>query len=117
MDNSIYSISPIDGRYFKITECLRKYFSEFALFKYRLMFEVKYLLFLKKMGLPEFKTLSRRLIHLLKIYIKISLIIVVVKLKILNLLLIMMLKRLNIFLVNNYNIWVLVNLNHLFILV
>ena len=48
MNNSIYSISPIDGRYFKLTECLRKYFSEFTLFKYRLMFEVKYLLLLKK---------------------------------------------------------------------
>jgi len=68
MDNSIYSISPIDGRYFKLTECLRKYFSEFALFKYRLMFEVKYLLFLKKMGLPEFKTFPQSNSFLKNIY-------------------------------------------------
>ena len=52
-DNTIYSISPIDGRYYNYTECLKKYFSEFALFKYRLMIEIEYLIYLKKIGLPE----------------------------------------------------------------
>lgn len=51
-NNSIYSISPIDGRYNNITISLKNYFSEFALFKYRLMFEIEYLLFLKKIQLP-----------------------------------------------------------------
>ena len=53
MVNSLYSISPIDGRYRKYTKCLQGYFSEFALFKYRLTFEIEYLLYLKKIKLPE----------------------------------------------------------------
>ena len=47
-ENNILCISPIDGRYSQYTDCLKDYFSEFALFKYRLMFEIEYLLFLKK---------------------------------------------------------------------
>ena len=53
--NPIYSISPIDGRYYEYTELLKNYFSEFALFKYRLMIEIEYLIYLKKVGIPELK--------------------------------------------------------------
>ena len=68
MDNSIYSVSPIDGRYYKLTQSLKHYFSEFALFKYRLMFEIEYLIFLKKMGLPEFKNFPKNNLFLKNIY-------------------------------------------------
>ena len=37
-------ISPIDGRYHKITEKLNKYFSEYALIKYRVLVEIQWLL-------------------------------------------------------------------------
>jgi adenylosuccinate lyase len=41
--NSLTAISPIDGRYHAKTAELRAYFSEFALIKYRVIVEVKYL--------------------------------------------------------------------------
>ena len=41
-------ISPIDGRYHKTTEELNKFFSEYALIKYRVFVEVKWLLKLDK---------------------------------------------------------------------
>ena len=67
-NNSIYSISPIDGRYHQYTTILKKYFSEFALFKYRLMIEVEYLIYLKKIGLPEFKNFPDNNIFIRNIY-------------------------------------------------
>ena len=54
-NNSLYCISPLDGRYTNYTSCLKKYFSEFALFKYRLMIEIEYLIYLKSIELPELK--------------------------------------------------------------
>lgn len=42
--NTIYAISPIDGRYAKMVEDLREYFSEYALIKYRVLVEVKWLI-------------------------------------------------------------------------
>ena len=68
MENSIYSISPIDGRYYKYTECLKEYFSEFALFKYRLKFEIEYLIYLKKIELPEMKYFPDKTYFLKNIY-------------------------------------------------
>lgn len=43
---NILNISPIDGRYKNKTSILNNYFSEFGFTKYRLMIEIKYLLFL-----------------------------------------------------------------------
>lgn len=40
------AISPLDGRYSKSTLGLREYFSEYALFKYRIKVEVEWLKFL-----------------------------------------------------------------------
>ncbi len=48
LDNTITNISPIDGRYFLQTDTLSNYFSEYALFKYRVEIELKYLIFLSK---------------------------------------------------------------------
>lgn len=47
-DLSLKAVSPIDGRYYQITFPLSQYFSEFALYKYRIYVEVKYLLFFLK---------------------------------------------------------------------
>ena len=41
-------ISPIDGRYHKTTEKLNEFFSEYALIKYRVLVEIKWLLELNK---------------------------------------------------------------------
>jgi len=71
-NNSIYSISPIDGRYHNYTQPLINYFSEFALFKYRLMIEVEYFIYLKKIGLPEFKLFPSNTFLLRNIYKKFS---------------------------------------------
>ena len=46
--DSLYSISPIDGRYHHKTKQLEEYFSEFALIKYRLEIELKWLILLSK---------------------------------------------------------------------
>jgi adenylosuccinate lyase len=45
-ENTLLNISPIDGRYYKYTKGLQKYFSEHALIYFRLFVEIKYLLVL-----------------------------------------------------------------------
>ena len=57
-NHSIFSISPIDGRYHIYTQSLKNYFSEFALFKYRLLFEIGYFLYLKDIGLKELQNIT-----------------------------------------------------------
>lgn len=55
--NSLTAISPIDGRYHSKTSELRPYFSEFALIKYRVLVEIKYLMALaeeKMEGMHDF---------------------------------------------------------------
>jgi len=44
--NELLNISPIDGRYRSKTRKLSDYFSEFALFRYRIEVEVKYFIFM-----------------------------------------------------------------------
>ncbi len=44
--NELLAISPIDGRYIKKTKELTDYFSEYALIKYRVDIEIRWLLFL-----------------------------------------------------------------------
>jgi adenylosuccinate lyase len=46
-------ISPLDDRYKSKTEVLKPYFSEYALFKYRLLVEIKYIVSLCRLKLPE----------------------------------------------------------------
>lgn len=71
----MHSLSPLDGRYFKETEPLRAYFSEFALSKYRLLVEVEYFIALsEEKGLSELPTLSQQGKNFLrKLYTKFSL--------------------------------------------
>lgn len=56
----ITSTSPIDGRYEKELKELSEYFSEFALFKYRLRVEIEYLIALgNERGVRELKPFTR----------------------------------------------------------
>ena len=51
--NTLTAISPVDGRYSNKVEGLGKYFSEFALIKYRLLTEVEYFIALCEIPLPQ----------------------------------------------------------------
>jgi adenylosuccinate lyase len=55
---ALTSISPVDGRYARNTEALVEYFSEFALFKYRVRVEVEYLILLSNQGLKNIHPLK-----------------------------------------------------------
>ena len=52
LDN-LTAISPIDGRYRTKTEPLDKYFSEWALIRYRVRVEIEYFIFLCELPLPQ----------------------------------------------------------------
>ncbi len=59
MNNSnaeLYAISPVDGRYKRLTKNLGNYFSEFGLIKYRVLVEVEYFIALCKLPLPQLAT-------------------------------------------------------------
>lgn len=51
--NSLTALSPLDGRYRQKVEELDLYFSEFGLFKYRLMVEIEYFIALCDIPLPQ----------------------------------------------------------------
>ena len=57
--STLRAISPIDGRYRNKTEKLADYFSEFALIKYRVFFEVEYFIFLCDIPLPQLKNIDK----------------------------------------------------------
>ncbi len=54
----LMSISPIDGRYKRKTEKLGKYFSEFALIKYRVFVEIQYFIALANHPIPQLENLT-----------------------------------------------------------
>ena len=56
--NTLYSISPIDGRYYDKVKNLSQYFSEYAFMKYRVRVEILYLLALSKLSLKNFPELT-----------------------------------------------------------
>ena len=58
MDKQLLAISPIDGRYYEKTIELASFFSEYALIKYRIVVEIKYLIFLYNLGLKELLELT-----------------------------------------------------------
>ena len=60
MNNSLQNISPIDGRYSKITKELKNYFSESALIKYRIYIEIQYFIHLHQVKLPGLKKISKK---------------------------------------------------------
>ncbi len=67
---ALVAISPIDGRYYNKTKVLSPYFSEFALIRYRLIVEVKYLQFLKKLELPQFDAVQQSDLEKLLIFVE-----------------------------------------------
>ncbi len=56
---SLSAISPIDGRYRKSTEDISRYFSEFALIRYRVFVEIEYFIALYEIKLPELKNIKK----------------------------------------------------------
>lgn len=72
MSDSIFSVSPIDGRYRTKTAILGKYFSEFALIKYRIRVEIEYFVFLSK-NIPTIgKLTEEEITQLRKLYVDFS---------------------------------------------
>jgi adenylosuccinate lyase len=64
--NSLTAISPIDGRYHAKTSELRPFFSEFALIKYRVIVEIKYLIALAEEGIKGMEDFPEDSITVLK---------------------------------------------------
>jgi adenylosuccinate lyase len=60
MDFSLNAVSPVDGRYGKITEPLAAYFSEGAIIRYRLLAEVEYFIALCRIPLPQLKVFDKK---------------------------------------------------------
>ena len=56
---NLSAISPIDGRYSNVTEDISKYFSEFALIRYRVFVEIEYFIALYEFKLPELKNIKK----------------------------------------------------------
>ena len=53
------AISPVDGRYWDKTINLSAYFSEYALFKYRVWVEIEYFISLSESGVPQLTTVNK----------------------------------------------------------
>lgn len=67
MNNSeLFAISPVDGRYKKITKSLDPYFSEYGLFKYRIKIEIEYFIRLVQIPLPQLKGFNTTLFESLR---------------------------------------------------
>lgn len=60
------AVSPIDGRYRNKTEQLSKYFSEYALIRYRVRVEIEYFIALCEMPLPQLKSFDNTLFDTLR---------------------------------------------------
>ncbi|MBJ04431.1 MAG: adenylosuccinate lyase [Flavobacteriales bacterium] len=73
MKTSINNISPIDGRYAKLTKELNCFFSESSLISYRVFVEIKYFQYLIKFNLPELSKISKKQLNAIEnIALKIS---------------------------------------------
>ena len=57
--NALTAISPVDGRYSNKVENLWKYFSEYALIKYRVFTEIEYFIALCEIPLPQLAEISK----------------------------------------------------------
>ena len=67
--NPLEAVSPIDGRYRKVIEPLKEYFSEYALFRYRCLTEIEYFISLCDIPLPQLSSFPKKLYgDLRKIY-------------------------------------------------
>lgn len=61
MTTELFAISPLDGRYHQQTRALSLYFSEFALFRYRVLVEIEYFIALSNVGLKQFEPLGQEM--------------------------------------------------------
>lgn len=69
--NTLTAISPVDGRYYKSTQLLSNYFSEYALIQYRIRVEIEYFIALVELPLPQLKDFPKdRFDELRDIYTK-----------------------------------------------
>ncbi|MBL4592781.1 MAG: adenylosuccinate lyase [Flavobacteriales bacterium] len=59
--SELTAISPIDGRYRRVTKDLGKYFSEAALIKYRVRVEIEYFIALCELPLPQLANFDKSL--------------------------------------------------------
>ena len=64
--NTLTAISPIDGRYRRVTNALTEYFSEFALIKYRVEVEVEYFIALCEIPLPQLSDVDPKVFDALR---------------------------------------------------
>lgn len=53
--STLTAISPVDGRYRKVTKNLENYYSEYGLMRYRVLVEIEYLIYLSEIPLPQLK--------------------------------------------------------------
>ena len=60
------AIAPVDGRYHNATKELSKYFSEYALIKYRVFIEVEYFIALSQYPLPQLIDFDKNVIEKLR---------------------------------------------------
>jgi adenylosuccinate lyase len=60
--NRLTAISPVDGRYRKQVEGIARYFSEFALIKYRIQVEVEYFIALCELPLPPLQDVDKTML-------------------------------------------------------
>ncbi|HEU4716724.1 MAG TPA: adenylosuccinate lyase [Bacteroidia bacterium] len=58
--DSLWAVSPVDGRYRKQVEELSNYFSEGALIRYRLVVETEYFIALCRLPLPQLKGIGEK---------------------------------------------------------
>jgi len=68
--STLTAISPVDGRYSDKVEGLGKYFSEFALIKYRVFTEIEYFIALCELPLPQLAGISKEKLDKLRIIYK-----------------------------------------------
>ncbi|MFN4123410.1 MAG: adenylosuccinate lyase [Flavobacteriales bacterium] len=66
MTTELFAISPLDGRYHQQIRELSPYFSEFALFRYRVLVEIEYFIELSKAKLKQFQPLHEDVQTLLR---------------------------------------------------
>ena len=66
MSHQLLSISPVDGRYNKVTSVLSDYFSEYALIRYRVRVEIEYFITLCELPLPQLATFDNGLFERLR---------------------------------------------------
>ncbi len=57
--NQLTAVSPVDGRYYTKTNRLSEFFSEKALFQYRVKVEIEYFISLCELGLPQLKGVEK----------------------------------------------------------